>query len=273
VLPFNMASTNVGPGHAPFIVNSFHGHWKGLHVVDSKGGIQVFSDLNPFYHVHIANSYENASGITMDLGSYDEIPFQRMAVMNIKDILNKTARDTSYPRSQLIRIHMNLNTQTTTVEKLTDNDRDYDFIKINPAKNGLPYCIYYAVEWYHDDSNYADMAVMKHDTCKGTKLYWNETNVYMNEPFFIANSEDGAEDDGTLVFTANDGKKGKANRKDTPVLAFGSRNKHNHMDSLTAAEVAIFESLVPTLRKHFEACKKSAANEEASDVVLYHSCR
>ena len=26
-----------------------------------------------------------------------------------------------------------------------------------------PYCIYYAVEWWHDDKNYASMAILKHN--------------------------------------------------------------------------------------------------------------
>merc|ERR1712066_794191 len=161
----------------------------------------------------MANTFENASGITMDLGVYDDIPFQRLSVMDIKTNLNKTARDIrdkSNPRGQMRRFHMDFNTKKTTITKLTDNQKDYDFIKINPVKNGLPYCIYYAVEWFHDDVSYASMAVMKHDICSNKKSFWSRPNVYMNEPFFIANDAHGAEDDGTLVFTANDGNTGKA---------------------------------------------------------------
>jgi len=133
-----------------------------------------------------------------------------MPVMDIAQNLNKTLRDASYPRGQMIRIHLNFQTHKTTVTKLTDNQRDYDFIKVNPAYNGKPYCIYYAVEWYHDDKTYASMAIMKHDICKNKITYWAEANVYVNEPFFIASSPSGDEDDGTIVFTANDGQKGKA---------------------------------------------------------------
>merc|ERR1712166_1082704 len=127
----------------------------------------------------------------MDLVTYNDIPFERMPVMDIAQNLNKTLRDSSYPRGQMRRMHMDLTTQKTTVTKLTDNNKDYDFIKVNPAVNGHAYCIYYAVEWYHDDVSYASMAVMKHDICKGTKLFWSELDIYMNEPFFIANSKDG----------------------------------------------------------------------------------
>jgi len=211
VLPLNLMNSNIGPGHPPFIIGNFHKSWKGIHIVNFKGEVvQVFNDMDPFTHVHIANTFENASGITMDLVIYKDIPFERMPVMDIVMNLNKTLRDNSYPRGQMRRMHMDLTTQKTTVTKLTDNNKDYDFIKVNPAVNGYAYCIYYAVEWYHDNVSYASMAVMKHDICKGTKLFWSELDIYMNEPFFIANSKGAAEDDGTLIFTANNGQTGKA---------------------------------------------------------------
>ena len=150
VLPFDICDGGLGPGHAPFIKGKFHDHWQGVHVIDNKGTVQVFDDVPPFFHVHIANTFENATGVTMDFPSSDQIPFNRMAVMDIEAAKNKTGRDLSQPRAQMRRMHFNLETKKTTVEKLTDNNRDYDFVKINPKYNGLPYCIYYCVEWYHD---------------------------------------------------------------------------------------------------------------------------
>merc|ERR1719231_1260242 len=117
----------------------------------------------------------------MDLVAYDDIPFERMAVMDIRTNLNKTARDTSYPRGQVRRIHLNLKTRKTTLEKLTDDQKDYDFVKIPTTRSGLPYCIYYAVESYHDGTTYASMALMKHDICRGKKTFWTAPNVYLNE--------------------------------------------------------------------------------------------
>jgi len=210
VLPFDICDGGLGPGHKAVISGKFKGNWQGVHVIDYKGAVQVFDDVTPFFHVHIANTFENATGVTMDFPSTTGIPFNRHAVMDIEASKNKTGRDISQPRGQMRRMHFNLETKKTTVEKLTDNNKDYDFVKINPKYNGLPYCIYYCVEWYHDNVAYASMAVMKHDICKGTKTFWSEEAVYLNEPFFIANSENGAEDDGTLIFTANNGKTGKA---------------------------------------------------------------
>jgi carotenoid cleavage dioxygenase-like enzyme len=211
VLPFNMITHGIGPGHKPILRGSFQSHWKGVKVVDSKGEVQTFDDMEPFFHVHIANTFENASGITMDLGAYDDVPFDRQSVMDITATQSKAARDSpNQPFGQMRRFHFDLRTKKTTIEKLTDNSKDYDFIKINNAMNGLPYCIYYAVEWFHDDRSYASMAVMKHNICTGKKTFWAQPDVYINEPFFIASAQGGSEDDGTLVFTANDGQKGKA---------------------------------------------------------------
>mmetsp|Transcript_34491 Transcript_34491/g.77959 ORF Transcript_34491/g.77959 Transcript_34491/m.77959 type:complete len:158 (-) Transcript_34491:103-576(-) len=81
-----------------------------------------------------------------------------------------------------------------------------------------------------------------------------------------------------LMFVANGyyypgGVKGRSNKVPTPVLTFASRNKHNHMDSMTRAEVQAFEKLIPSIKKHFEACKKSIAEQEALDASLMHACR
>lgn len=211
VLPFNLKNVNLGPMHEAFLLGKFEKAWGGVHIVDTNGKDRVFNDLDPFFHVHIANTFENASGIVMDLATYQEIPFARMAVMDISTNLNKTARDNSFPRGQMVRMHFNLQSKKTTVQKLTgNNNRDYDFLKINPGKAGLPYCIYYAVEWYHNDKDYGSMAILKHDICQDKMVYWSEPNVYLNEPFFIPDSPTGAEDAGTLIFTANDGQTGKA---------------------------------------------------------------
>merc|ERR1719401_224808 len=141
----------------------------------------------------------------MDLVSYDEIPFARMSIMDINTARNKSARDTSYPRGHIRRMHMNNQTKKTSIERFTDNVNDYDFCKINDMKAGVPYCIHYCVEWYHDKAAYASMAVMKHDVCQGKKTYWSSPDVYLNEPFFIPSGQSGAEDDGTLIFSAIDG--------------------------------------------------------------------
>jgi len=210
VLPFNMDMGGVGPLHAAIMLGKFSKNWKGLQVLDIvSGAVQVYDDMEPFEHAHIANTFENASGIVFDVGAFDKTPFVKSPAMDINLFQDKAARDAETNRGALRRYHLNNVTKKTTVEYVIQTGRGYDFYKINPAFNGLSYCIYYAVEWWHDDKAYASMAVMKHDICHNKMTYWSDTNVYVNEPFFIAGNS-GEEDDGTLVFTALDGNTGKS---------------------------------------------------------------
>jgi beta,beta-carotene 9',10'-dioxygenase len=214
ILPFNLMNGGIGPGRLPLIINNFSPKWKGVHVLNiHDGSVKVFDDMDPFMHVHTSNCYENASGIVMDVGAYEGMPFSvGTGAINIKFSLNKTLRDSKdlRLRSTVRRFHLNNVTGKTTAEQLTEPGQDYDFFKINTAYTGLPHCIYYAVEWFHDRKSYASMAIMKHDVCKGKKVWWNRPNVYVNEPWFIPSSPGSAEDEGTLIFTANDGNAGTA---------------------------------------------------------------
>ena len=57
------------------------------------------------------------------------------------------------------------------------------------------------------------MAILKHDLCTGTRLYWSKTDVYVGEPFFIPRagaSDSAGEDDGLVVFVALDGPRGRS---------------------------------------------------------------
>jgi carotenoid cleavage dioxygenase-like enzyme len=210
VLIYDMAS-DIHITGKPLLSDAFRPSWKGVHVHDSLGGVQVFDDMEPFMHVHIANTFENATGVVMDLGAYTVCPFAP-AVMDIAMSLNKTLRD-SMPnslRAQMRRYHLNNVTGKTTVENLTVEGKAYDFVKVSPAVEGRPHCVYYAVEWFHNMKEYGSMAIMKHDVCAGRKSYWNRPNTYVNEPFFVANDSPSREDDGVLIFTANDGNIGKA---------------------------------------------------------------
>ena len=68
-----------------------------------------------------------------------------------------------------------------------------------------PYCIYYADEWFHEEGDYAAMAIVKHDICKDERTYFYRKGCYPSEPRFIDSAESHLEEDGTLVFTLTDG--------------------------------------------------------------------
>lgn len=204
VLPCNLKM-----GAAKTLIGAFQDGWDGIHVVDRNGAIQVFQ-TDPFFHVHIANTFENATGIVMDLGTMDHVPFDRHILVTA-NVLNKTERDTK-SNSMVERIHMHLAGPlkgTVTREHLGTPGRPADFFKINHQVWGMPYCIYYAVEWFHNDKDYASTAVLKHDICKNQKTYWHKQYSYVSEPYFLprgnATLTPDEEDDGLLFFVALNG--------------------------------------------------------------------
>jgi len=190
----------------PTLLDDFEPSWKGIHVVDHTGAVQIF-DTEPFFHTHIVNSFENETGIVFDVGAYQGNPFGKGPALDIDLFKNKSARDSAPGRSCIRRLHFHLAGPLkgkATHEDFVNPGRSSDFFKINMALSGLPYCIYYAVEWWHNGEAFASMAVLKHDLCKGTRKYWTRPNTYPGEPFFVPGPS-GAEDDGAVVFIALDG--------------------------------------------------------------------
>jgi carotenoid cleavage dioxygenase len=183
--------------------------WNGIHVVDLDGQVQVF-ETEKFFHVHIANTFENETGIVMDIGTFPAIPFSPH-FLETELFLNKTSRDRKNYRLHVERMHLHLagaQKGQVTRQILSPPGRPTDFFKINDLRSGLPYCIYYAVEWFHDDKAYASMAILKHDICQNKRLYWAMEDSYPSEPFFIqTGTESDAEDAGLVVFVTLDGRR------------------------------------------------------------------
>merc|ERR1712113_1305022 len=159
----------------------------------------------PFMHVHVVNAFENATGVILDVGAYHSPPFSKTGALDIHMFLNKTQRDANPSKAVMRRLHMHTSGPLAGNVTFTDFSQipnsHADFYRINDAYIGLHYCFYYATQWWHDGKNYASMAVMKHDVCSDTKTYWTRQDVYVGEPYFIANPS-GQEDDGILVFVA-----------------------------------------------------------------------
>lgn len=211
ILPFNLAldMMKAMPPHPPSMENAFVPDWDGIHVVSlDNGEVQKF-DLEPFFHVHVANSYENETGIVFDVTQFKSNPFKGAGV-EMKLQLNATVRDNYDNLGELKRHHLHLagplKGQVTT-EMISIPGRSTDFTKINDKYSGVHYCIYYANEWKHDDHHYASMAVLKHNLCTGERQYWYQEGWYPSEPFFVSGSEN-VEDEGSLIFTALHGVTG-----------------------------------------------------------------
>jgi len=208
VLPCNLKMGGNGSAGGNSIIGAFGDGWDGIHVVDRNGNVQVF-ETDRFFHVHVANTFENETGIVMDLGTFQKVPFSYHTLETALN-LNKTERDV-HQGTMTERIHMHLagpRKGQVTREHLGMPGRQTDFFKINHQVWGLPYCIYYGVEWFHNDKDYASMAILKHNICQRTRTYWSKRYVYPTEPYFLPNSKHEtplAEDDGLLFFVALDG--------------------------------------------------------------------
>jgi len=189
------------------VLCSMIAQWQGIHVIDNEGVTTVF-DTEPFMHVHIVNSFENATGVTLDVGAYDEPPFQRSGQLDITMFLNKTTRDNNPAKATVRRLHMHtsgpLAGKTTFADFEKTPGSHSDFYRMNENFIGLPYCFYYATEWFHDGQSYGNQAILKQNVCDGTRTYWSRSDVYVGEPYFIPGPS-GEEDDGLLVFVALDG--------------------------------------------------------------------
>ena len=102
------------------------------------------------------------------------------------------------------------------VTPLSAPGRSTDFPKIHPAYHMRPYCLYWAVEWFHNDVHFSRMAIVRQDVCSGTRRYWYREGSFPSEPTLVptggaAAADAGAgaaEDDGVVVFTLLDGASG-----------------------------------------------------------------
>eukprot|EP00413_Alexandrium_margalefii_P007376 CAMPEP_0204529334 /NCGR_PEP_ID=MMETSP0661-20131031/10008_1 /ASSEMBLY_ACC=CAM_ASM_000606 /TAXON_ID=109239 /ORGANISM="Alexandrium margalefi, Strain AMGDE01CS-322" /LENGTH=531 /DNA_ID=CAMNT_0051535351 /DNA_START=41 /DNA_END=1636 /DNA_ORIENTATION=+ len=208
VLTFDL-QMKVNPLNFDTLLGAIQGDWQGIHAMDMSGRWQAFT-AEPFFHVHTVNTFENDTGIVMDVGFFRELPFAKTPQLDIGLFVNKTARDANTVRGGVRRLHLHTVgplTGTATHEDLVPPGRSVDFYQINPDYRGLPYCIYYAVEWWHDDVTFASMGILKHNICKGTRTYWSRSDVYPGEPFFVGGGgAAAAEDDGVVVFVALDGR-------------------------------------------------------------------
>jgi len=211
VLPLNQ-KIGVPNLFKPTLLGLIKKHWFGIYVLDKQGQtVEVFADMDEFVHVHVINSYEDDTGVVIDLGAYPDTPFAKTGAMDIKMFKNKGQRDSNPGRATLQRIKLHLTGPLKGQSEVTKfagaAAAHADFYRMNPEYYGRSYCYFYATEWWHDESNYASMAIIKHNTCDDTQTYWTKTNFYPGEAFFLSNGGD-LEDDGVVVFVAIDGERG-----------------------------------------------------------------
>ena len=164
------------------------------------------------YYVHTLNTYENASGIVLDITTAPGNPFNK-AMDTIQGQRNKTARDISM-KIYVTRFLLPWDNNTKiTSQTFSDRNKKTEFPKINPKFSTKKYCYYWAVTWFSDNETYASMAIIKQDMCNfgkpGATLEWKRPNWYVSEPMMIPATDGKEEDDGIVVFPALNGNEGK----------------------------------------------------------------
>merc|ERR1711971_1398609 len=176
-----------------------------FHVVPLSGGkplVRMLPAADRLYYTHTLNTYENKSGIVIDLATAPINPFSRN--LTIAALTDKAVRDNDHSALMLVRrFHLPWSESTPiTSENLSDPKMATDFTRIDPLYNGKQHCFYWGVHWKTDGSSYASMAIGKHDLCSDVPVkMWSRKNWYPSEPTFIPSREAGsAEDAGVLVF-------------------------------------------------------------------------
>jgi len=188
----------------PYMLDNFEEGWDGIHLVDLEGNVQKF-ETDKFFHTHVPNTFENETGVVMDIGAFSVIPFSKSPQLDISLFNNKTARDGALSRGQLRRYVFHLEGEQkgqVTWQVVSAPGRFVDFFKMNDKWNGLPYCYVYSDEWFHDGETYASMAVVKQNMCTGERTYWQDKDNYPGEPFFIP-GPGPEEDDGLVIFVVH----------------------------------------------------------------------
>jgi len=209
ILSFNHMMATPNMLH-PTLMGTIVEHWDGIRVVDNENTVHKFDTADQFFHVHTVNAFENSTGVSLDVGAFQTTPFQKSGQMDIAMFLNKSDRDANPVKNVVRRLHLHFS--GPLAGEVTSEDFDQlagsssDFFRVHPDYVGMPYCIYYATQWWADGENFASMAIVKHDICKGVKTFWQQPNVYPGEAEMVPGPS-GAEEDGVLVFVALDGVK------------------------------------------------------------------
>jgi len=166
-----------------------------------------------WFYMHTVNAYENASGVIIDICNTVGYALTSPAI-TIPVMRNHTARNeqTLEDRGGLTRYYIPFPSDETRNEPEYHKEalgivgRTTDMPTIHPMFQGVPYCIYYALEYWHNDKDFAAIAVVRHDTCTGDRKYFYRENLHPSEPGMIPAGL--AEAPGLLTFPALDGIEG-----------------------------------------------------------------
>jgi len=160
------------------------------------------------YYTHTVNTFENATGIVIDLTTAPVNPFTRN--LTVAAMVDKATRDSDPGALMLVKRFVLpwSSDASISTELLSDPHMATDFTTINPRFVGKQHCFFWGVRWFAvDRTSFASMAIAKHDLCGSEPGRWSRKHWYPSEPTFIPSTDASAtEDQGLLVFTALNGE-------------------------------------------------------------------
>lgn len=193
-----------------------------FHVIDRRTWKRVNTRYiaDPFFFIHIANSYEDGEHIVMDIPTYkDSSMLQSMFIKTLRD--QKSKQDPEFGagfKSHMHRVVIPLKTSggeenlitlegTKCTATLKGSDVVLSPVRLcempmeNPSVN--PKCVTtkHRYIWaMGPDPQGGDIGfVVKVDTTSGECTKFSEAGLYPSEPVFIPKPDSTAEDDGVIV--------------------------------------------------------------------------
>lgn len=182
-------------------------------VLPVYGGREVVFELDePIYYTHTLNTFEMNNSIVMDMIRFPSNPFETIG--NLEQWRNKTWRDAQplLVRGTVTRLTLDLKSKKVSLTPISNPVQVTDFPSFHRAYRGLPYCYFFAVEWFHDGAAYGSMSIVKHNVCDRSSgpFYYYVEDAYPSEATFIDDPSNQFEDGGVLVFTLLDGHTGRS---------------------------------------------------------------
>ena len=177
-----------------------------LYVIDLRTGRHFDVPIEPSYHLHHINSYEEHGKIVIDYVTYKN--FDLFPVMLVKNMASRRKRQQIKVDPLVVRYKIDVKQRSVEIVK---NPRPnalsnrLDFPTINEKYRYKPYCYIYGVTTRVGGIDLANMALVKKDTCLGKDLKWRKANHYPTEPLFAARPNATSEDDGVLMSVVFDG--------------------------------------------------------------------
>jgi len=175
-----------------------------------KGMVKTLPLDQPIWYTHSVNTFENGSGLVIDLATTPQNPFA--SDLTVDAAIDKKKRDSAgmAGKNLVKRFVLPLDSDApVTTEVLSDTSTYTDFPRMNPRYRAREHRFFWAIEWFADSQSYASMAVVKYDILTGEKLSWSRKNWYPSEATMVPSDREGAgEDEGMLLFVALDGASG-----------------------------------------------------------------